>query len=150
MEKRKFNISLLDKLLPKIDKKLKRKDGTVEVIVPCLNRLSFEKDTGLNDTTKDNPYTTEYGKFKYKIYDDFYFPDAYTDPVEVFCDMVEVWNYCDEDEKDSMVTVLMERINKDVMQQIIEKMCNKRNALAVTLGLEDTEIFDQDEVEDEE
>ena len=49
-----------------------------------------------------------------------------------------------------MVTVLMERINKDVMQQIIEKMCNKRNALAVTLGLEDTEIFDQDEVEDEE
>ena len=81
---------------------------------------------------------------------DFYFPDAYTDPVEVFCDMVEVWNYCDEDEKDSMVTVLMERINKDVMQQIIEKMCNKRNALAVTLGLEDTEIFDQDEVEDEE
>ena len=45
MEKSKFNISLLDKLLPKIDKKLKRKDGTVEVIVPCLNRLSFEKDT---------------------------------------------------------------------------------------------------------
>lgn len=81
---------------------------------------------------------------------DFYFPDAYTDPVEVFCDMVEVWNHCDEDEKDSMVTVLMERINKDVMQEIIEKMCNKRNALAVTLGLEDTEIFDQDEVEDEE
>lgn len=77
MEKRKFNISLLDKLLPKIDKKLKRKDGTVEVIVPCLNRLSFEKDTGLNDTTKDNPYTIEYGKFKYKIYDDFYFPDTY-------------------------------------------------------------------------
>ena len=77
MEKRKFNISLLDKLLPKIDKKLKRKDGTVEVIVPCLNRLSFEKDTDLNDTTKDNPYTTEYGKFKYKIYDDFYFPDTY-------------------------------------------------------------------------
>lgn len=77
MEKSKFNISLLDKLLPKIDKKLKRKDGTVEVIVPCLNRLSFEKDTGLNDTTKDNPYTTEYGKFKYKIYDDFYFPDTY-------------------------------------------------------------------------
>lgn len=77
MEKSKFNISLLDKLLPKIDKKLKRKDGTVEVIVPCLNRLSFEKDTGLNDTTKDNPYTTEYGKFKYKIYDAFYFPDAY-------------------------------------------------------------------------
>ena len=77
MEKRKFNISLLDKLLPKIDKKLKRKDGTVEVIVLCLNRLSFEKDTGLNDTTKDNPYTTEYGKFKYKIYDDFYFPDTY-------------------------------------------------------------------------
>ena len=36
------------------------------------------------------------------------------------------------------------------MQQIIEKMCNKRNALAVALGLEDTEIFDQDEVEDEE
>ena len=77
MEKRKFNISLLDKLLPKIDKKLKRKDGTVEVIVPCLNRLSFEKDTGLNDTTKDNPYTTEYGKFKYKIYDNFYFPDRF-------------------------------------------------------------------------
>lgn len=77
MEKSKFNISLLDKLLPKIDKKLKRKDGTVEVIVPCLNRLSFEKDTGLNDTTKDNPYTTEYGKFKYKIYDHFYFPDTY-------------------------------------------------------------------------
>ena len=77
MEESKFNISLLDKLLPKIDKKLKRKDGTVEVIVPCLNRLSFEKDTGLNDTTKDNPYTTEYGKFKYKIYDDFYFPDTY-------------------------------------------------------------------------
>ena len=77
MEKRKFNISLLDKFLPKIDKKLKRKDGTVEAIVPCLNRLSFEKDTGLNDTTKDNPYTTEYGKFKYKIYDDFYFPDTY-------------------------------------------------------------------------
>ena len=80
MEKRKFNISLLDKLLPKIDKKLKSrkvKGTTVEVIVPCLNRLSFEKDTGLNDTTKDNPYTTEYGKFKYKIYDDFYFPDTY-------------------------------------------------------------------------
>ena len=77
MEKTKFDISILDKLLPKIDKKLKRKDGTVEVIVPCLNRLSFEKDTGLNDTTKDNPYTTEYGKFKYKIYDDFYVPNTY-------------------------------------------------------------------------
>ena len=80
MEKTKFDISLLDKLLPKIDKKLKsrkEKCTTVEVIVPCLNRLSFEKDTGLNDTTKDNPYTTEYGKFKYKIYDDFYFPDTY-------------------------------------------------------------------------
>ena len=80
MEKRKFNISLLDKLLPKIDKKLKsrkEKGTTVEVIVPCLNRLSFEKDTSLNDTTVDNPYTTEYGKFKYKIYDDFYFPDTY-------------------------------------------------------------------------
>lgn len=80
MEKTKFDISLLDKLLPKIDKKLKsrkEKGTTVEVIVPCLNRLSFEKDTGLNDTTKDNPYTTEYGKFKYKIYDYFYFPDTY-------------------------------------------------------------------------
>ena len=80
MEKTKFDVSLLDKLLPKIDKKLKsrkEKGTTVEVIVPCLNRISFEKDTGLNDTTKDNPYTTEYGKFKYKIYDDFYFPDAY-------------------------------------------------------------------------
>ena len=81
---------------------------------------------------------------------DFYFPDAYTDPVNVFCEMVEAWNYCDEYEKEAMVTVLMERINKDVMQQIIEKMCNKRNALAVTLGLEDTDVFDQDEVEDEE
>ena len=64
--------------------------------------------------------------------------------------MVEAWNYCDEYETEAMVTVLMERINKDVMQQIIEKMCNKRNALAVTLGLEDTDVFDQDEVEDEE
>lgn len=73
MEKTKFDISLLDKLLPKIDKKLKsRKDGTVEVIVACLRHVSFEKDTGLNNTTKDNPYTTEYGKFKYKIYDNFY------------------------------------------------------------------------------
>ena len=80
MEKRKFNISLLDKLLPKIDKKLKsrkEKGTTVEVIIACLRHASFEKDTGLNDTTKDNPYTTEYGKFKYKIYDDFYFPDTY-------------------------------------------------------------------------
>ena len=78
MEKTKFDVSLLDKLLPKIDKKLKsRKDGTVEVIVACLRHVSFEKDTGLNNTTKDNPYTTEYGKFKYKIYDDFYFPDTY-------------------------------------------------------------------------
>ena len=80
MEKTKFDISLLDKLLPRIDKKLKSrkvKGTTVEVIVPCLNRISFEKDTSLNDTTKDNPYTTEYGKFKYKIYDDFYFPDTY-------------------------------------------------------------------------
>ena len=73
MEKSKFDISLLDKLLPKIGKELKStKNGTVEVIIPCLNHISFEKDTGLNDTTKDNPYITEYGKFKYKIYDDFY------------------------------------------------------------------------------
>ena len=77
MEKTKFDVSLLDKLLPKIDKKLKRKDGTVEVIVACLRHVSFEKDTGLNNTTKDNPYTTEYGKFKYKIYDDFYVLNTY-------------------------------------------------------------------------
>lgn len=80
MEKTKFDISLLDKLLPRIDRKLKsrrEKGTTVEVIVPCLYRISFEKDTSLNDTTKDNPYTTEYGKFKYKIYDDFYFPGNY-------------------------------------------------------------------------
>ena len=80
MEKTKFDVSLLDKLLPRIDKKLKSrkvKGTTVEVIVPCLNRISFEKDTSLNDTTKDNPYTTEYGKFKYKIYDDFYVPNTY-------------------------------------------------------------------------
>lgn len=81
---------------------------------------------------------------------DFYFPDAYTDPVQVFCDMVEVWNRCDEDEKDAMVTVLMERVNNDVMQQIIEKMSNKRNALAVTLNLQDADVFDQDEMEEEE
>jgi hypothetical protein len=80
MEKTKFDVSLLDILLPRIDRKLKlrkEKGTTLEVIVPCLNRLSFEKDTSLNDTTKDNPYTTEYGKFKYKIYDDFYFPGNY-------------------------------------------------------------------------
>lgn len=82
---------------------------------------------------------------------DFYFPDAYTDPVQVFCEMVETWNYCDEDEKDAMVAVLMERMNRKVMQEIIEKMSRKRNALAVTLGLEDADVFDQDEdVEDEE
>ena len=80
MEKTKFDISILDKLLPEIDIKLKsrkEKGTTVEVIIACLRHASFEKDTGLNDTTKDNPYTTEYGKFKYKIYDDFYFPDTY-------------------------------------------------------------------------
>ena len=80
MEKTKFDISILDKLLPEIDIKLKsrkEKGTTVEVIIACLHHASFEKDTGLNDTTKDNPYTTEYGKFKYKIYDNFYFPDRF-------------------------------------------------------------------------
>ena len=72
----------------------------------------------------------------------FYFPDAYTDPVEVFCEMVEAWNYSDEYERAVMATILMERMNASVVRQIIDKMCNKRNALAVTLGLEDTEVFD--------
>lgn len=85
----------------------------------------------------------------------FYFPDAYTDPVDAFFEMVEEWNRSGEYEKEVMATVLMERMNADVLEKILEKVSWKRSVIKLVGDLldrreDDSEIEDTNDEKEEE
>ena len=86
----------------------------------------------------------------------FYFPDAYADPVDAFFEMLEDWNRSGDYEREVMATVMMERMNADVLEEIMGKVNSKFNAVKlagdILAMVENEEIgnIDDGDVEDEE
>ena len=89
----------------------------------------------------------------------YYFPDAYADPVDAFFEMLEDWNRSGDYEREVMATVMMERMNADVLEEIMGKVNGKFNAvklagdiLAMVVkndAIEDEDIEDEDIDEEE-
>lgn len=86
----------------------------------------------------------------------FYFPDAYADPVDAFFEMLEDWNRSGDYEREVMATVMMERTNADVLEQIMGKINSKFNAVKLAGDIlamvenDELEKDDDEDIEDEE
>ena len=83
---------------------------------------------------------------------EFYFPtDGYmVDEVpNVFCEMLEAWNYATEIERNDMAAVLMEKMDAEALKGIMNTMNDKRNDLMVILGCEDSSVVTEDDSDEE-
>ena len=83
---------------------------------------------------------------------EFYFPtDGYMDDEvpNVFCEMLEAWNYATEIERNDMAAVLMEKMDAEALKGIMNTMNDKRNDLMVILGCEDSSVVTEDDSDKE-
>lgn len=83
---------------------------------------------------------------------EFYFPtDGYMDDEvpNVFCEMLEAWNYATEIERNDMAAVLMEKMDAEALKGIMNTMNDKRNDLMVILGCEDSSVVTEDDSDEE-
>lgn len=83
---------------------------------------------------------------------EFYFPtDGYMDDEvpNVFCEMLEAWNYATEIERNDMAAVLMEKMDAEALKGIMNTMNDKRNNLMVILGCEDSSVVTEDDSDEE-
>ena len=83
---------------------------------------------------------------------EFYFPtDGYMDDEvpNVFCEMLEAWNYATEIERNDMAAVLMEKMDAEALKGIMNTMNDKRNDLMVILGCEDSSVVTEDDSAEE-
>lgn len=83
---------------------------------------------------------------------EFYFPtDGYMDDEvpNVFCEMLEAWNYATEIERNDMAAVLMEKMDAEALKGIMNTMNDKRNDLMVILGWEDSSVVTEDDSDEE-
>lgn len=90
--------------------------------------------------------------YRLKEMREFYFPtDGYMDDEvpNVFCEMLEAWNYATEIERNDMAAVLMEKMDAEALKGIMNTMNDKRNDLMVILGCEDSSVVTEDDSDEE-
>ena len=90
--------------------------------------------------------------YRLKEMREFYFPtDGYMDDEvpNVFCEMLEAWNYATEIERNDMAAVLMEKMDAEALKGIMNTMNDKRNDLMVILGCEDSSVVTEDDSDKE-
>ena len=90
--------------------------------------------------------------YRLKEMREFYFPtDGYMDDEvpNVFCEMLEAWNYATEIERNDMAAGLMEKMDAEALKGIMNTMNDKRNDLMVILGCEDSSVVTEDDSDKE-
>ena len=90
--------------------------------------------------------------YRLKEMREFYFPTyGYMDDEvpNVFCEMLEAWNYATEIERNDMAAVLMEKMDAEALKGIMNTMNDKRNDLMVILGCEDSSVVTEDDSDEE-